>query len=319
MKKVLKIIGIILAVLIAAIVVVFVIASKRPMIAEDYYDHIETGGEIEAKYTAMGTYEVKSKEYKAEGQRWKNYTVWYPAELESASGKYPLVVMANGTGVQNYKYTPVFKHLASWGFIVVGNDDDSSATGDSTELSLQLMLNENDDPGSIFFRRIDTDNIGVTGHSQGGVAVIHALYATEHSDLYKSGFALSATTEHLIDELNLETFRYDISKVNVPLVMVAGTLPGDAESISPLADMQTNFENATVPTMIARRTGADHGDVLTWADGYMTAWFRYMLMDDEEAAKAFVGDTAEIMGNPNWQDQQSKGFTYIKMPPFTGK
>lgn len=39
------------------------------------------------------------------------------------------------------------------------------------------------------------------------------------------------------------------------------------------------------------------------ADGYMTAWFRYMLMNDKEAAKVFEGEHAEIITNSeNWQD-----------------
>ena len=37
--------------------------------------------------------------------------------------KYPLVIMANGTGVEYFKYEATFKHLSSWGFIVAGNDD----------------------------------------------------------------------------------------------------------------------------------------------------------------------------------------------------
>ena len=34
----------------------------------------------------------------------------------------------------------------------------------------------------------------------------------------------------------------------------------------------------------------------------MTAWFLYQLKNDEEAKTIFVGDDAEIVHNPNWQD-----------------
>ena len=37
-------------------------------------------------------------------------------------------------------------------------------------------------------------------------------------------------------------------------------------------------------------------------DGYMTAWMLWQLTGDEEAAKVFVGEDAEILKNPNWQD-----------------
>ena len=45
--------------------------------------------------------------------------------------------------------------------------------------------------------------------------------------------------------------------------------------------------------------------MLYYADGYVTAWFMWHLRGDEEAAKAFVGDHAELMGNSLYQDQQS--------------
>ena len=38
------------------------------------------------------------------------------------------------------------------------------------------------------------------------------------------------------------------------------------------------------------------------SDGYMTAWMLYQLMDDAEAASAFIGEEAEILHNSNWQD-----------------
>ena len=51
--------------------------------------------------------------------------------------------------------------------------------------------------------------------------------------------------------------------------------------------------------------GKDHGDMLRYADGYMTAWFMYYLKGDEYAGGAFFGDNAEIRTNANWQDTQS--------------
>ncbi len=45
--------------------------------------------------------------------------------------------------------------------------------------------------------------------------------------------------------------------------------------------------------------------MLSFADGYMTAWFMWQLQDDEEAAKAFIGDNAELLHNELYQDQQA--------------
>ena len=60
----------------------------------------------------------------------------------------------------------------------------------------------------------------------------------------------------------------------------------------------------SVSKIIARRRDTDHGDMLPYADGYMTAWFMYHLQDDKEAGAVFFGDNAEILNNANWQNVQ---------------
>lgn len=39
--------------------------------------------------------------------------------------------------------------------------------------------------------------------------------------------------------------------------------------------------------------------------GYMTAWFMWQLQGDDEAARAFTGDNAEILNNELYQNQQT--------------
>lgn len=53
---------------------------------------------------------------------------------------------------------------------------------------------------------------------------------------------------------------------------------------------------------MARRAGIEHGGMLYSADDYVTAWFMWQLNDDE-AAKAFIGDTPEIRSNELYTDQ----------------
>ena len=38
------------------------------------------------------------------------------------------------------------------------------------------------------------------------------------------------------------------------------------------------------------------------ADGYMTAFFRYYLMNDNESVLAFKGENAEMFSNEKWQN-----------------
>lgn len=312
MKKTLKIvlsaISIFIVVVIVAVVLLFIWASKQSAVKDNYFNDIYTQSELESKYKEKGSFDVSFIEY--ENTTYKKIEVWYPSEIKSSTDKYPLVVMANGTGVSATKYKPIFDHLASWGFIVVGNEDENSWSGKSSAESLNFILSENENNNSIFYQKIDMDNIGIAGHSQGGVGTINAVTNQANGNKYKAMYTASATHIVLSEALK---WPYDVSKVNIPYFMVAGTKTVDAGDgvensdnvgIAPLSSLQENYakiSNDTIKVM-ARRTNADHGDMLATADAYMTAWFMYWLKDDLTAKNVFYGNSAEILNNTNWQD-----------------
>ena len=171
--KALKIIGIILLVIIALIVVMFIKVALTPAVPKDYTKSVLTGGEIEAKYLQNGTYSVSYSEVKAD-KSLEKYEIYFPDEISSVERKYPAIVVSNGTGIKALKYKAVFEHFASWGFIVIGNEEENSWDGSSAEKSLDYLLACNADKDSLFYQKIDTDNIGSLGHSQGGVGAIRS-------------------------------------------------------------------------------------------------------------------------------------------------
>lgn len=287
---------------------------------ENYWKYSKPKGEIETKYTALGSYDVSFAEFDAKNDVWKKYEIWYPSEMKEGA-TYPLVIMANGTGIGASKYKEVFYHLASWGFIVAGNEDENSRTGESSAATLDFILSLNDNKDSIFFEKIDVENIGIAGHSQGGVGAINAATNQPNGNMYKAIWSASATSRYHADELNKsgDGWSCDLSIVHIPIFMVAGTnhwdagdmteysevLPeGKGQGICPLWWLNECFDAVSkdVDMVIARQIGKDHGDILHSADGYMTAWFMYYLKGDTDSGKAFFGENAEILTNENWQD-----------------
>ncbi|SEJ95552.1 Alpha/beta hydrolase family protein [Paenibacillus polymyxa] len=313
LKRILLVVFIIVIVIILAVIALFAFQSYR---FDNYYKFVKTDKPIEAQYTALGPNEVSSVEFDAENDTYKKYEIWYPSEMKDRSSAYPLVVLANGTGTPASKYKSVFKHLASWGFIVVGNEDLNSRTGASSSASLDFMLKLNEDRESDFYGKIDVDNIGIGGHSQGGVGTINAVTNQENGDFYKAMFTASATSSFWGQQSQLGTdWSYDVSKIKIPYFMVAGTGDFDAgtaeditategQGITPLWSLNTNYSNIpdTVTKVMARRVNTDHSDMVNHADGYMTAWFMYWLKGDVQAGNAFFGDDAELLENANWQD-----------------
>ena len=118
MKNILKFIGTILLIIIIGVFILLKIIEYR---GNHYYNYLETEKELEKKYSQLGEYKVSFKSFEADNDVFKKYEIWYPTDLENSNEKYPLVVVANGTGTPASKYKAFFKHLASWGFVVIGN------------------------------------------------------------------------------------------------------------------------------------------------------------------------------------------------------
>lgn len=275
---------------------------------DDYYSKTETSMPLEAKYTKFGSYSVLSKDFQANEKSYQKYKVWYPSELETSTKQYPVVIFVNGSGTPYSQYEPVLKHLASWGFIAIGNDDKTSWTGYSTSQSLELLLKQNNDKNSIFYQKINSSQVGLSGHSQGGVGIINAVTNFENGKSYRSIYG-SSTTKHAL-AVYLE-WSYDVSKITIPYFMVAAMGQVDAgdgkdekSGIAPLWSIIENYDKLpqSTPAVRARRKNADHSQMLYIPDGYMTAWFLYTLTNDNEAKQIFSGDSSELKQNSNWED-----------------
>ena len=91
---------------------------------------------------------------------------------------------------------------------------------------------------------------------------------------------------------------YDPSKTSIPVLMLCGT---ENDVITP-DNMEKSYAKVTAPKAMAVRTGANHGEMLYAADGYVTAWFMWHLQSDTDAAKAFIGEAPELLTNPLYQN-----------------
>ena len=295
----LKIVSATLALLLS----MYLYADNAPSVKRGYQATVETGGSVEQQYLEDGTYQTSRYTARAESPIEK-YTVYYPSVLENDTQTYPMVLIVNQTGGKATKYEPLLKHLASWGFIVVGTQDKGTGTGETTIQTLNYMLSLNDDPNSRFFQKIDTENIGVTGHSQGGAATFRAITMYPESRLFKTAVPISPVCERVAQQVT--GYPYDSANVHCPIFLLAGTSGEfETEGVIPFSDMEEMFEKIPSPKIMARKTDMTHDDMLYKADGYVTAWFMWQLQGDENAATAFIGNDPEILKNPLYQDQKT--------------
>ncbi len=315
MKRVLKIVLILVVILLVLGVAAFqYIKSMMPNgdgnndIVEGYYLSFKSDAPLEMKYSQPGDYTTAYTEFPSDNESIGKIRVWYPAELESSSKTWPMILVVNASGTPAASYEPFFPRLASWGFIVVGNEDGQTGNGETASLTLDFMLNM--PAGSVLSGKIDYDSMGIIGYSQGGAGAICAVTNYENGARYKAMFTGSAAYPTLAKNMGWE---YDVSKVTIPYFMTAGTGKSDDSGndpetsyggVSPLSALNANYDSIAddVPKLRARAVGAEHEQMLMRLDGYMTAWMLYQLTGDEEAGSVFLGENAEILHNTNWQD-----------------
>lgn len=296
-----KILGIIVFVIIVLVILLMTYLKSRGAVPKDYTEKVQTGGEVEKTYLAMGKYGVTYVEIPALSS-FEKYEIYYPEELTTTDKKYPVVIFCNGTGVKASSYKPLLQHLASWGFIVIGTEEEYSWNGFSAEMSARLIkkLQENKtygDKDNPFYNKIDLNSVGITGHSQGGVGVFNAITENKNAGIYKCAVALSPTNQVLANGLEWE---YDATKITIPTLLLSSTGSGDENLVINKEGLESIYNDINATKVMARRMNADHGDMLYVSDGYVTAWFMYYLQNDKNAEKLFQ----EIQKNILYQDQK---------------
>lgn len=99
--------------------------------------------------------------------------VFYPSNLTESNREYPVIVWANGTGCITQLYFNLLKSFAAAGYIVAADTSVMTADGTAQSDTVDYILEKNGDPSSVFYGKVDTDNIAAAGHSQGGRSAVN--------------------------------------------------------------------------------------------------------------------------------------------------
>ncbi len=265
-----------------------IIHSNVPELAE---------GSIEQRYAQQGSHSVKLEEVKSSSGE-ALFRVYYPAFQGDET--YPIISWGNGTDATPDRYDELFTHLASWGFIVIDSYSKTTGTGKEIVGAIDYLKHENERANSLFYQKVQIEHIGAAGHSQGSTGVINA-----HTN-YKSGSLIKTVVSIALPDLKHcdPEDVYDTARITVPFLIMGGTRDF---LISPVSTNQLALHstNASTPVMMGMAKGAAHTAIEGNGGnhrGYLTAWMRYQLLDDQEAMKAFHGDSSEMMLNTNWED-----------------
>ncbi|MEV6073301.1 hypothetical protein AB0L82_42720 [Nocardia sp. NPDC052001] len=297
------------------------ISSVTPAQAAPY----QPAGTIETTYHAAGPHPVTTRAgTDCCSSTGDVFDIWYPADLGASATRAPIIAWGNGTLAHPREYDYLLRHLASWGFVVIAPDLTNTGTGAQMLDGVSYLTQQNSDPGSEFYRKLDTGAVGAMGHSQGGLGTLNA--AARSNGLIKTAVTIEMPSQSLC--ASLPPLIPGQNVCDIPTTVISGSvllISGTADPVPTTGTtggaMQGVYDAlpASISKARASLINASHNDIqgqpgctnLGCNDGvegylgYLTAWFMDRLRGDSQAHRVFVSGTGEFLHNPHWTDQQS--------------
>lgn len=231
---------------------------------------------------------IETKEYSTSGA---TQTIYYPDNIQYATKPYPVIAWANGTMVTSGFYDKLLVEIAKGGYIVVACDESMSADGKAQIASIDFVLEKNNDKNDIFYNKIDTNRIGVIGHSQGGRSSVNAAQADSRIDCLIS--------------LAGSNYDYEVEGLKTPALFIAGT---NDMIVSPSQWIEPAYDIAEGPAVYASLDGAIHTTCSTnpekYSD-YIIHWFDSWIKNDKSALNTFK-DGGKLSKDSAWVDFRCK-------------
>lgn len=205
------------------------------------------------------------------------YTLYRPSEMKEGQ-KFPVLSWANGTCAHTVGYVDMIKHVVSHGFIVIAPHSRFTGSGEAQIKGIDWVIAQNDDPESPLYQHVDTEKVGLFGHSQGGgsTGVASRDPRVDTSILMHGGTS---------------------TNLHAPALILTG------EMDSPEGD-RSQYNSADVPAAFGNLKMSNHITMMTEHERMapeVVAWFRYQLLGDEEARGWFVGDDCVLCKDPEWE------------------
>ena len=228
-----------------------------------------------------------------------HFNVYYPKDM-SQGYCHPLITWGNGTGDQpepvepNCKagqcgyYKTIITQIASHGFVVVASLSSQTLQGDPLPqiAGVNWMIQQNADPTSKFYHKLDISKIGATGHSQGGAAT-----------------SVTATDPRIVASVPICGAR--TGTMHGPVLLICG----GADTTVPCKNVQPAFDGITgVPVMMSEMAGMTHGSWIgSIQDPVMVGtvgWMRVHLMNDTANRSMFYGASCKVCSDAKWKIQR---------------
>ncbi len=174
--------------------------------------------------------------------------------------------------------------------MAAANTEDAGS-GDEMVDCLNYLTEQNNRTSGTFAGTLDLTKVGASGHSQGGGGTIMAgrdsrIKATAPIEPYVLGLGHNSSSQ---------------DQQYGPMFLMGGS--SDTLVVTS-RNQDVVFRVTNVPVFYGILQGAGHfvpvGDGGEFR-GPTTAWFRFQLMNDQNAASVFLGKNCELCTDSNWE------------------
>jgi len=239
-----------------------------------------------------------------------NTIIYYPsfeegieAQIDTLNHPYQIIAFGHGFFMQNSYYISIFKHLASYGYIIIAPqfpDNNHLQLGYDLIFCADYIKSQNQNPGSRFYNLIDITKTGLSGHSMGGGASLLAA-ANDISITVATPLAASETNPSAISVMNqIHGVVYLISAQNDGITPVnTNQLPmfTNALPIKSLPVIKGGNHTKFMDTRIWDWTDPNGyltpAQQLTTTRKYLTSIFNLFLKEDTTYFKYAFGNEAQ--------------------------
>lgn len=239
-----------------------------------------------------------------------NTIIYYPSisegsntQIDTLNGPYRVIAFGHGFFMQNSYYISLFKHLASYGFVVIAPqfpDVNHLQLGFDLLFCANYIKSQNQNPDSRFYNLIDTTKTGLSGHSMGGGASLLAA-ANDATVTIAAPLAAAETNPSAISVMNqIQGVVYLISAQNDGITPVnTNQLPmfNNALPVKGLPIIKGGNHTKFMDTRIFDFTDPNGyltaSQLLTLTRKYLTSVFNLFLKEDTTYFKYAFGSEAQ--------------------------
>lgn len=246
-----------------------------------------------------------------------NHTIFKPKDINVFEKNNKLPIIAWGNGACNnspWEHINFLNEVASHGFLVIAIGTMPKESGEQVKdksESIQLLkaidwaIAQNKNKKSPYYNKIDTTKIAVSGMSCGGLQALEIAYDPRITTLIVCNSGIFIDAKPGGKPSGMPTLsKVDLKKIHTPTLYLLG---GESD-IAYKNGMDDFLQINHVPIFIGNMN-VGHGGTYSQPHGgeyarVATAWYKWQLKNDNEAAKLFSGNPSGL--------SQAKGWTVEK-------